>query len=67
MFSFTPNATQPKPALYQDLVLAAQALTSGEDDVTANMANLAALLWQFLPGLNWAGFYRLHGRELVLH
>ena len=66
MFSFTPNATQPKPALYQDLVLAAQALTSGEDDVTANMANLAALLWQFLPGLNWAGFYRLHGRELVL-
>ncbi|MGD9715117.1 MAG: GAF domain-containing protein, partial [Thermomicrobiales bacterium] len=32
----------------------------------ANMANIAALIWQFLPGLNWAGFYRLVGNELVL-
>jgi GAF domain-containing protein len=30
------------------------------------MANSAALIWQFLPDLNWAGFYRLIGSELVL-
>jgi GAF domain-containing protein len=30
------------------------------------MANLAALIWQFLPDLNWAGFYRVVAGELVL-
>jgi L-methionine (R)-S-oxide reductase len=32
----------------------------------ANMANLAALIWQFVPRLNWAGFYRVVDGELVL-
>jgi L-methionine (R)-S-oxide reductase len=32
----------------------------------ANMANIAALIWQFLPDLNWAGFYRVVEEELVL-
>ena len=30
------------------------------------MANISALLWQFLPDLNWAGFYRMVEDELVL-
>jgi GAF domain-containing protein len=30
------------------------------------MANVAALLWETLPDLNWAGFYRNDGGELVL-
>ena len=30
------------------------------------MANASARLPQYLPGLNWAGFYRLVGGELVL-
>jgi GAF domain-containing protein len=30
------------------------------------MANVAALLWESLPELNWAGFYRNLGGELVL-
>ena len=30
------------------------------------MANVAALLWESLPDLNWAGFYRNVGGELVL-
>ena len=30
------------------------------------MANLAALMAEFLPDLNWAGFYRMAGGELVL-
>jgi L-methionine (R)-S-oxide reductase len=55
-----------KAELYADLHSAIDAITAGEPDPVANMANAAALLWQFLPDLNWAGFYRLVGDELVL-
>ena len=55
-----------KPALYRDLHQALDALTANEADAIANMANASALLWQYLPGLNWAGFYRLVAGELVL-
>jgi L-methionine (R)-S-oxide reductase len=55
-----------KAELYADLSAAIDAITAGEPDSIANMANSAALLWQFLPDLNWAGFYRLIGGELVL-
>jgi GAF domain-containing protein len=68
MFAFSPAAHADKPELYRELVVAAQALTAGEADGVANMANLAALIWTFLPDLNWAGFYRLlpGSDELVL-
>jgi GAF domain-containing protein len=66
MYSFQIDATADKNALYADLIAAAAALTEGEDDAIANMANLSALIWQYLPDLNWAGFYRLIGKELVL-
>lgn len=66
MFAFGLDRGAPKPLLYGDLLNAAQAVTQGEQDAIANMANVAALLWQFLPDLNWAGFYRLTGDELVL-
>ncbi len=66
MYDFAADPAQPKPELYRDLREAAQAITAGEPDAVANMANVAALLWQFLPDLNWAGFYRAHGEELVL-
>ena len=63
-FDIAPN--RPKAELYDELVKAADALTSGEPDGIANMANIAALLWQFLPDLNWSGFYRMVDCELVL-
>ena len=66
MFDFRPDETLPKPELYRQLTDAAAALTQGEPDGVANMANVAALLWQFLPDLNWAGFYRMVDGELVL-
>jgi GAF domain-containing protein len=59
MFAFAPTAPADKPELYRELVAAAQALTDGEPDGVANMANCAALIWTFLPDLNWAGFYRM--------
>ncbi|MCA1749377.1 MAG: GAF domain-containing protein [Parasphingopyxis sp.] len=55
-----------KAGLYADLVRALDALTEGEPDAVANMANAAALLWEYLPDINWAGFYRLVDGELVL-
>jgi L-methionine (R)-S-oxide reductase len=55
-----------KPELYRQLHAALDALTAGEPDAVANMANAAALVWEYLPDLNWAGFYRLLGDELVL-
>jgi GAF domain-containing protein len=55
-----------KADLYRELIEAADALTAGEPDGIANMANLAALLWESLPDLNWSGFYRNVGGELVL-
>ncbi|MGC9953931.1 MAG: GAF domain-containing protein [Rhizomicrobium sp.] len=55
-----------KGELYEDLARQARGLFAGERDAIANAANLSALIWQILPDLNWAGFYFLKGRELVL-
>jgi len=55
-----------KSRLYPRLAAQAAALVEGEPDAIANMANLSALLWQALPELNWAGFYRRVGDQLVL-
>ncbi|MEA3036751.1 MAG: L-methionine (R)-S-oxide reductase [Sphingomonadales bacterium] len=65
MYDFKIEAGE-KRALYRELAAAAEALTAGEPDAVANMANVAALLWESLPELNWAGFYRNVGGELVL-
>jgi GAF domain-containing protein len=66
MYAFAADPALPKPELYRELLSAADALTSGEPDGVANMANLAALIRELVPDLNWAGFYRLLGDELVL-
>jgi GAF domain-containing protein len=66
MFDFAPEAGATGPELYDNLVQAAEALVAGEPDGVANMANVAALIWQFVPDLNWAGFYRIVDGELVL-
>jgi GAF domain-containing protein len=66
MYQFAPDNSQPKAGLYAELGSAAEALTRNEPDGIANMANVAALIWQFVPELNWAGFYRLVAGELVL-
>ena len=52
--------------MYRDLASALEGLVAGEPDAVANMANAAALIWETLPDLNWAGFYRNVGGELVL-
>ena len=65
MFASDP-LTGSKPDQYAQLIAQARALVSGERDRTANAANLAALVYHGLPGLNWVGFYFYDGTELVV-
>lgn len=66
MFAFDIDPDMPTAQRWDEIMAAADALTEGETDAVANMANVAALLWQFLPDVNWTGFYRMSGGELVL-
>ncbi|SDH31659.1 GAF domain-containing protein [Alteribacillus persepolensis] len=53
---------------YQLLFKQLEALLEGEPNQTANLSNAAALLYQFLPDVNWLGFYLYHpaDNELIL-
>lgn len=42
------------------------ALTEGVSHPIANLSNVAALLWQALPEINWCGFYLMDGGALML-
>lgn len=50
---------------YETLYRQALAILEGETDMTANMANLSAMIHQAF-GFWWTGFYRVSGEELVL-
>ena len=65
MYDFKIEAAD-KATLYRDLASALEGLVAGEPDGIANMANAAALIWESLPDINWAGFYRMIDGELVL-
>ena len=65
MYDFKIEPADTK-TMYRDLASALEGLVAGESDWVANMANAAALIWETLPDLNWAGFYRNIGGELVL-
>lgn len=66
MFDFRPAPGAAKPEIYAALLEAADAITRDEPDGVANMANVAALLGEFLEDCNWTGFYRMVDGELVL-
>ncbi len=55
-----------KAGFYRELAGQLEALLHGEVDPVANAANTSALIFQMMPNLNWAGFYFLRGRELVV-
>jgi GAF domain-containing protein len=65
MYDFKIEAAD-KATMYSDLASALEGLVAGEPDSVANMANAAALIWETLPDLNWAGFYRNVGGELIV-
>jgi GAF domain-containing protein len=51
---------------YDELARQLEGLLSGERHRIANAANMAALLYRSLPGINWIGFYFLEDGELVV-
>ena len=51
---------------YQALCAQLRALTENVPHPISNLANAAALLWEHLENINWAGFYLLEGDTLVL-
>lgn len=55
-----------KSQQYEQLLAQARSLVSGERDLIANMANLSALLFNYLDDVNWAGFYLYKESQLVL-
>jgi len=55
-----------KTVNYEQINAQLAALTEGIPYEVANLANASALLWQELPRINWAGFYKMTDGALVL-
>ena len=51
---------------YDSLCAQLKGLTEDVPHEVANLANASALLWQYLPEINWAGFYKMENGILVL-
>ncbi len=51
---------------YELLTAQLEAVTEGEKDTIANLANASAVLNMSLPDINWVGFYLVRGGQLVL-
>lgn len=67
MFQAAVIDTGDKSEFYRELAQQLEALLHGEPNRIANAANTAALMFQTMPDLNWAGFYFLDSDdELVL-
>ena len=52
---------------YDSLAAQLAALTDGIPYEIANLSNASALLWENLPDINWAGFYKMVDGALVLY
>ena len=52
---------------YKLLCAQLKALTEDVENEISNLSNAAALLWQELGDINWAGFYKMEGGILVLY
>ena len=52
---------------YKLLCAQLKALTEDVENPISNLSNAAALLWQELTDINWAGFYKMEGGILVLY
>lgn len=65
-YTSQPYDFADKRAGYEQLAKQLQGLLHGELDAIANAANTAALIFDALPEVSWAGFYFLRGRELIV-
>jgi len=63
---FQAQKTADPKENYRLMVETAKAFIEDESDLVALLANLSALIKVYVEDLNWAGFYLLKGKELVL-
>lgn len=61
-----PHDFTDKRAGYEQLAMQLRGLLAGEADPIANAANTAALIFDALPQVSWAGFYFLRAGELIV-
>jgi len=61
----TIPATSHKQQQYDQLIAQIKAMVDGEEDLTANLANIASVL-KYGMGFFWVGFYLVKNEELVL-
>src|SRR5512139_2780465 len=67
METFVKVTKSSKEEIYEEIIPQIESLLDGEEDPTANMANVAAVLKMAFPtAVAWLGFYILRGGELVL-
>lgn len=64
--SYTSSSITDPTEAYSLLNAMADAMLEGETDWISATANLSALIYDLLPDLNWAGFYRVKGDSLIL-
>jgi GAF domain-containing protein len=57
---------EPAMTNYKDLTSSVKAVTSECPHFIANLANAAALIWEYMDDINWAGFYLIQDGKLVL-
>ncbi len=60
------HVADPRDAFYAQLLQELRGLLEGQHDLIANAANTVALLFQRLDDVNWVGFYRMRGGELIV-
>ncbi|HXS22277.1 MAG TPA: GAF domain-containing protein [Steroidobacteraceae bacterium] len=65
-YSSNPYDFSDKRSGYEQLAGQLHGLLEGETDAIANAANTAALIFDALPEVSWAGFYFVRGGELVV-
>jgi len=67
MDTFVNVTKSAKSEVYEEIIPQIESLLHGEIDLTANLANTAAVLKMAFPStISWVGFYILRGDELVL-
>jgi len=66
MFQIPSSTAEHPDAFYHEIASVVAAVTDGESDLIANLANTASVLYHMMPEVNWAGFYLMRDGELVL-
>lgn len=62
----TIEVPQNKQEAYDLLIAQTKAITEDESDIIANLANVSAIIYEFLQDVNWVGFYLLKNNDLVV-